>query len=80
VEGMVANHSRVHRGTNSRNMELTCSDEQSYQLELQVYRTTFLDFKYEPFNFVFVEIRTSNKVPIKPFMVQLVAITKLITH
>jgi hypothetical protein len=43
-----------------------------------VYQTTFLDFKYEPLNFVFVEIRASNRVLIKPFMVQPVAITKLV--
>jgi hypothetical protein len=37
-------------------MELVRSHEQNYQLELYAYRTTFLDFKYEPPSFVFVEL------------------------
>jgi hypothetical protein len=59
-------------------MELAHSDEQSYQLELHAYQTTFPNFKYEPPNFVFVEIGTNNKVLVMPFMVQLV--TKLVIH
>jgi hypothetical protein len=59
-------------------MELVCSNEQSYQLELHAYQTTFLDFKYEPSNFIFVEIETTSKIPTMPSVVQLVAITKLI--
>jgi hypothetical protein len=51
-------------------MELARSDEQSYQLELQAYQIVFHDFKYEPSNFVFMEIGTSSKVPITPFLVQ----------
>ncbi len=45
------------------NIELAHSGEQSYQLELQAYQIAFLDFKYKPLSFVFVEIGTSNKVP-----------------
>jgi hypothetical protein len=57
-------------------MELACSNEQSYQLELHAYPITFLDFKYEPPNFVFVEIETNSKVPTTPSMVQ--HVTKLV--
>ncbi len=57
-------------------MELTHSDEQSYQLELHAYWTTFFDFKYKPPSFVFVEIRFSSKVLVTPSMVQPIAITK----
>jgi hypothetical protein len=60
-------------------MELAHSDEQSYQLELHTHRTAFLDFKYEPPNFVYVEIKTNSKVPTTPSMVQHVAITKPIS-
>ncbi len=56
-------------------MELVCSNEQNYQLELQAYQIVFLDFKYEPLSFVSVEIGTSNKVPTTPSMVQ--PVTKL---
>jgi hypothetical protein len=52
-------------------------DEHSYQLELQAYQTTFLDFKYEPPNFISVEIGTNNKIPITPFVVQ--HVTKLVS-
>jgi hypothetical protein len=45
------------------NMELVCSHEQSYQLELYAFQTAFLDFKYEPPSFIFVEIGTiSNAI------------------
>jgi hypothetical protein len=57
-------------------MELTRSDEQSYQLELHAYQIIFLDFKYEPLNFIFVEIGTSSKVLASPSMVRHVVITK----
>jgi hypothetical protein len=60
-------------------MELAHSDEQNYQPELHAYQTTFLDFKYEPPNFVYVEIGTNNKVPTMPCMVQPIAITKPIS-
>jgi len=50
-------------------MELAHSDEQGYQLELQAYWIIFLDFKYKPLNFVYVETRTNNKAPSTPFMV-----------
>jgi len=53
-------------------MELAHSDEQTYQLELHAYLTTFPDFKYEPSNFVSLEIGTRSKVLETPFMVQLV--------
>jgi hypothetical protein len=59
-------------------MELTHFDECSYQLELQMYQIAFLDFKYEPPNFIYVEIGTSNRTPTTPSMVQHVAITKLV--
>jgi hypothetical protein len=61
-------------------MELARFDEQSYQLELHAYWTTFPNFKYEPFSFVFVEIITNNKTPTTPSMVQHVAITNYLTH
>jgi hypothetical protein len=51
-------------------MELAHSDEQSYQLMLQAYQTTFLDFKYEPPSFVSMEIGTNSRVPVTPSMVQ----------
>jgi len=57
-------------------MELTYSDEQNYQLELHAYQIAFLDFKYEAPSFVYVEIRTNNKVPTMPSMVQPITITK----
>jgi hypothetical protein len=53
-------------------MELTCFDEQSYQLELQAYQTVFPDFKYEPSSFVFVEIGTSSKILATSSVVQLI--------
>jgi hypothetical protein len=59
-------------------MELACFNEQGYQFELHAYQTAFLDFKYKPHSFVFVEIRTNNRVPTMPYVVQLVAITKLV--
>jgi hypothetical protein len=42
-------------------MELARIGEDVYQLELQAYQTTFLDFKYEPTSFVYVEIKTSTR-------------------
>ncbi len=54
-------------------MELVRSNEQSYQLELQAYQTTFLEFKYKPFNVILVEIGTSSKALATPFVVQYVA-------
>ncbi len=57
-------------------MELAHFDEQSYQLELHAYWTAFLDFKYEPPNFVSMGIGTSYRIPTMPFVIQLVAITK----
>ncbi len=57
------------------NMELTCFDEQSYQLQPHTYQTAFLNFKYEFFSFVYVEIGTSSKVP-TPYVVQPITITK----
>ncbi len=54
----------IHKGTKGQiheSMKLTCFDEHSYQIELQAYQIAFLDFKYEPPNFVSVEIRTSSK-------------------
>jgi hypothetical protein len=50
-------------------MELVCADEQSYELELQAYQSVFLDFKYKPPSFVSMEIATSTKIPITPFVV-----------
>ncbi len=40
-----------------------------------MYQTTFLDFRYEPHNFVYVEIGTSNRIPATPSVVQPIAIT-----
>ncbi len=60
-------------------MELACSNEQNYQLELHAYQTTFSDFKYKPPNFIFVEIGTSSRVPSTLFVVQPIAITKPIS-
>jgi hypothetical protein len=51
-------------------MELICYDEQSYLLEPQAYQIVFLDFKYEPPSFVFVEIGTNSRVPTMPFVIQ----------
>jgi hypothetical protein len=51
-------------------MELVRFDEHNYQLKLHAYQIVFLDFKYEPPNFVFVVIRTSSKVLAMPSMVQ----------
>jgi hypothetical protein len=50
-------------------MELAHFNEHSYQLELQAYQTAFHDFKYEPLSFVSMEIGTSSKVPITPYVV-----------
>jgi hypothetical protein len=50
-------------------MELAHSDEHNYQLELHAYQITFLDFKYKPPNFVFMEIGTSNKILATPSVV-----------
>jgi hypothetical protein len=61
------------------NMELAHSEEQSYQLELQAYCIVFPNFKYELPSFVYEEIGTSSKVRITRFVVQLVAITKLVS-
>jgi len=58
-------------------MELAHFDEQSYRLELQAYKTYFPDLKYEPPNFVSMEIGTNSIIPTIPFMVQ--PITKLIS-
>jgi hypothetical protein len=60
-------------------MKLTHFDEQNYQLELQVYRTTFPDFKYEPLSFIYMEIGINSRVLATPSMVQHIAITKPIT-
>jgi hypothetical protein len=59
-------------------MELAHFDEQGYQLELCTYQTTFLDFKYEPPNFVSIDNRTNSRVLSTPSMVQPIAITKLV--
>jgi hypothetical protein len=58
-------------------MEVVRFDEQSYQLGLQAYQTTFPDFKYESASFASMEIRTNSKVPTTPSMLQ--PITKLIS-
>jgi hypothetical protein len=50
-------------------MELFHFDEQSYQLKLQAYQIAFLDFKYKPSSFVFVEIGIRNKVLAMPYVV-----------
>jgi hypothetical protein len=42
-------------------MELVRFNEQNYQHELQAYQTTFLDFKYEPPNFAYVEIKINSR-------------------
>ncbi len=52
------------------NMELAHSDEQGYQLELQAYQISFLDFKYKPLSFISMEIGTSNRVQVMPFVLQ----------
>jgi hypothetical protein len=57
-------------------MELACSDEHSYQLELQAYQIIFPNFKYEPLSFVSMEIGTNNRVLTTPFVVQ--PITKIV--
>ncbi len=43
-----------------------------------MYQIIFLDFKYEPPSFVFVEIGTSSRTPTTPSVVQHVATTKLV--
>jgi hypothetical protein len=50
-------------------MELVRFDEQSYQLELQAYQITFLDFKYEPLSFIFMEIGISSRILVTSFVV-----------
>jgi hypothetical protein len=66
-------------------MELARIGEHVYQLELQAYQTAFLDFKYEPTSFVYVEIKTSTRTSSASFTFgpnpreQLVVITKLIS-
>jgi len=60
-------------------MELTCSNKQVYQLELQVHRITSLNFKYKPPSFVFMEIGTNIRALATPFVVQHVATTKPIS-
>jgi hypothetical protein len=50
-------------------MEFAHFDEQGYQLELVAYQTTFLNFKYKPFNFISVEIGTSSRVLATPLVV-----------
>jgi hypothetical protein len=60
-------------------MELAHFDGQSYQLELHTYQIVFLDFKYEPPNFVYVEIRTNSRAPTTPSMVHPIASTKPIS-
>ncbi len=59
-------------------MELAHFNEQGYQLELHAYRIVFPNFKYKPSSFISMEIGTNIKVPTMPFVVQLVAITKLV--
>jgi hypothetical protein len=46
------------------------NNEQNYQLELEAYQNVFPDFKYEPSSLVSMEIRTSNRVPATPSMIQ----------
>jgi hypothetical protein len=60
-------------------MELAHFDEHAYQLELLAYQTNFLDFKYKPFSFVSMDIGTSSRLLVTPFVVQLVTITKPIS-
>jgi hypothetical protein len=60
-------------------MELAHYNEQNYQFELHAYQIAFLDFKYKPPSFVSIDIKTSSRVPTTPFMVQPVAITKLVS-
>jgi hypothetical protein len=67
----------VHREHIHDSMELTCSDEQSYQPKLQAYQTVFPNFKYKPSSFVYVEIGTNSRVPTTSSMVQVV--TKLVS-
>jgi hypothetical protein len=50
-------------------MELAYFDEQSYQLELQAYQTIFLDFKYKPLSFVYMEIGTNGRILVTPSLV-----------
>jgi len=50
-------------------MDLTHSNEYSYQLELQAYQTTSPNFKYELFSFVSMEIKTNSRILITPFVV-----------
>ncbi len=60
------------------NMELACSNDHSYQLELHAFQTIFPDFKYvKPPSFVYVEIGTSSTISAMPFVVQ--PITKLVS-
>ncbi len=41
-----------------------------------MYRTAFLDFKYEPLSFLYVEIRTSSRTLTTPTIVQPVVVVK----
>ncbi len=66
MEGVVANCSRVQRRMDSWQYGVGSL----WWTKLQAYQIVFLDFKYKPSNFVFVEIGTSSRVPITPFMVQ----------
>ncbi len=62
------------------NMELACSDEQSYQLELHAYRIAFPNFKYELFSFVSMEIGTNNKVLATPLWYNLLPLPNQLAH
>ncbi len=72
---MVANGLRIHKGANPKKLELPHSSEQVYQVELQVYRTTFPNFKSESSSFVSMKIGTSNRTT-TPFVVQPIVSTK----
>jgi hypothetical protein len=50
-------------------MELARYGEQSYKLELQAYQTAFPNFKYEPPNFVSMEIGISSRTLITPTLI-----------
>jgi hypothetical protein len=81
MEGMVANSSRIHKGANPKKHGINHSGEQVYQLELQVYQTTFPNFKYEPPSFVSTKIRSNNKTTTTttPFVVQPIVNVKLVS-
>ncbi len=72
---MVANHSRVHKGTYLGQ----CGVGLLWWKKLSTQTTSlpaFLDFKYEPRSFVSMQIGTNSKIPTTPFVVQ--HVTKLI--